>query len=351
MAIPYSRYLMGNLPWYSTLIVIGAIVALWLASLEEKRLALPKDTFVDLSLWLIPMGILGARLYYVCMQWDQYANRLWAIFAIWEGGIAIYGAVIAGVIVVSIYAKRKKYAFFALADCLAPGLLLAQAIGRWGNYFNMEAYGTVIVDHAWQFFPFGVLIASGEGYTWHMATFFYESLWNFIGFMLLWCNRKKQKVVGNTSLWYVILYGSGRFIIEQLRTDSLYIGGVRASQWLSFVLCLVAIVLLLCKNQRNITQQKRFYLVLSIGALLCRWLFLSSPIGYALSVDIFVVGVVLLYRLRVSWWLLVPLVVESILIFLPSLLLRTILCSVTVPLYVYGLLQIPTGGASCPADT
>ena len=167
MAIPYSRTLLGPLQWYSVLIVTGILVAIWLAGREERRLGLPRDTVIDLALIVIPCGIIGARLYYVAMTWELFRDNPVSILYIWEGGIAIYGGVIGGALGAWGYARRKKLPFLKLMDMVVPGLLLAQAIGRWGNYFNMEAYGPEITNLAFQFFPLGVLIPSAGGYGWH----------------------------------------------------------------------------------------------------------------------------------------------------------------------------------------
>ena len=195
---------------------------------------------IDLALIVIPCGIIGARLYYVAMTWELFRDNPVSILYIWEGGIAIYGGVIGGALGAWGYARRKKLPFLKLMDMVVPGLLLAQAIGRWGNYFNMEAYGPEITDPAFQFFPLGVLIPSAGGYVWHMATFFYESLWNAAGFAALWAMRRRVREPGGVTCWYLLIYGSGRFIIERLREDSLYLGGLRVSQYLSLILCLAA---------------------------------------------------------------------------------------------------------------
>ena len=133
----------------------GILAAIWLAGREERRLGLPRDTVIDLALIVVPCGIIGARLYYVAMTWDLFRSNLVSILYIWEGGIAIYGGVIGGALGAWGYARRKKLPFPKLMDMVAPGLLLAQAIGRWGNYFNMEAYGPEITNPAYQFFPLG----------------------------------------------------------------------------------------------------------------------------------------------------------------------------------------------------
>ena len=130
-----SRMLFGVIPWYSFLIVLGVVIAIVLAVREENRAGLRKDTILDFTLIVLPCGIIGARVYYVVFSWDQFRNNLVSIFRIWEGGIAIYGAVIGGLLAAWLFARRRKISFFTLCDVIAPGLILAQAIGRWGNYF------------------------------------------------------------------------------------------------------------------------------------------------------------------------------------------------------------------------
>ncbi len=241
-AQPASRYIFGTIPFYSVLMVTGIIVAIIHCLREEKRLGLKKDTIVDLALLTVPAGIIGARLYYVAFAWDVFASDWTKIFRIWEGGLAIYGAVIGGFIAVLLFSIKRKISVFTLTDIIAPGLILAQAIGRWGNYFNMEAYGEVITDPAWQFFPFGVLISTPLGDMWHQATFFYESFWNFLTFLALYRLRLHRKKTGDLTCWYFLLYGAGRFVIEGLRTDSLMSGTLRISQVLSLVMCGVVVI-------------------------------------------------------------------------------------------------------------
>lgn len=246
MSIPYSRYIVGSVSWYSVLIVCGMLAALALCTHEEKRRSLPQDTVIDLAFWVLPLGLIGARLYYVIFQWPMYSDDLLSILRVWEGGLAIYGGVIGGLAGVLLFSWRRRVNPFTLTDMIVPGLSLAQGIGRWGNYFNMEAYGREITNPAWQFFPVGVQIPSGSGYTWHMATFFYESCWDIVVFLLLWLViRKRSKAAGTTTLWYFLLYGTGRFLIEGLRTDSLMTGSFRVSQLLSLALAVVAAAFLI----------------------------------------------------------------------------------------------------------
>lgn len=253
--MPMSRYLFGTLPWYSVLIVTGVCLAIFLASREEKRLGLPQDTVVDLALWIIPAGIVGARLYYVAFAWDTFRRDPVSVLYIWQGGLAIYGAVIAGLLAAMAFSRKRRLPLARLTDMIVPGLLLAQAVGRWGNFFNMEAYGLPVTDPAWQFFPAAVRIPVPGGEAWHMATFFYESLWNALGFASLWLTRQRMRRAGDATLWYFLLYGAGRMIIEGLRTDSLMATGtLRISQLLSAVLCLTAVTLFAMRALRGISR-------------------------------------------------------------------------------------------------
>ncbi len=253
LAMPASRYIFGTLPWYSVTMVCAILSALLLAQGEEKRRGLPKDTVVDLALRLIPCGIIGARLYYVAFTWSLFRENPIAILEIWKGGLAIYGGLIGGFLAALVFARRRKLNLLTLIDMIVPGLALAQCIGRWGNYFNMEAYGLPITNPAFQFFPMAVLIPEGGTQVWHMATFFYESLWDFGVFIALRCLRKPCRRPGDLFGWYVLLYGAGRLIIEGLRMDSLMTSGgsARISQLLSVVGCLIVYLLMTCHALRH----------------------------------------------------------------------------------------------------
>lgn len=240
-----------SIHWYGVIIAVGLLLAILLAMSHTKRSGHNPDIVLDLALIVVPLAVICARAYYVIFMWsDLYAGGpFWKVFAVWEGGLAIYGAVIGGALGVFIYTRfNKTIKFLQLLDILAPSLILGQAIGRWGNFVNQEAYGAVITDPAWQWFPAAVYIqASGE---YHMATFFYESLWNFIVFAaLVWYFRRaKSRKDGNVILLYLLLYGCGRVIIEGLRTDSLYLGSLRVSQVLSGLLVVASAVVLIWRT-------------------------------------------------------------------------------------------------------
>ena len=258
--MPASRMFLGLIPWYSVLVVSGMALAILLASREEKRLALPTDTALDLALRVLPCGILGARLYYVIFTWQRFATQPLRILYVWEGGLAIYGGLIGGIAALLLFARRRKLPVPLLLDMVSPGVALAQAVGRWGNFFNMEAYGAAVTVPRWQRFPFAVLISEGGTAVWHQATFFYESLWDFLVFLALWRTRKGARR-GDSFLRYSLLYGAGRLVIEGLRTDSLYLAaGLRVSQLVA-ARAVTAVLLLLLRRQ---TQGRS--LALRVGA-------------------------------------------------------------------------------------
>ena len=172
---------------------------------------------------MIPVCILCARAYYVLFEWEQYKDNLLSVFQINKGGLAIYGGILGGVAVVLIYCKVKKLSFWSLADTLIPSLVLGQAIGRWGNFVNQEAYGNLITNPDLQFFPYGVYIE--ELGQWHQATFFYESFCNTILLVITLLLGRKGVKDGTLLATYFIGYGTVRAVIEGLRTDSLYLFG------------------------------------------------------------------------------------------------------------------------------
>lgn len=252
--------------WYGVLIAIGILLAVLLALREAKRKRMHEDTVLDICLVLIPCGIVGARLYYVLLDLPQYLADPIRIFFIWEGGLAIYGGIIGGLIGLFVYARIKKIRFTRLIDVIAPGLVLAQAIGRWGNFFNQEAYGLPVTNPDLLWFPFAVRIDApwnnGIHYfngqicdsPYHLATFFYESLWCALIFLFLWFFlRKRTKHDGDVFLWYAMLYSVERFFVEGLRGDSLWLiqDAVRASQLLSAIVAIGVLAFFLIRYFRE----------------------------------------------------------------------------------------------------
>ena len=211
----------------------------------------------DLITYIIVFGIIGARLYYVIFNFDSYKNNLLSIFKIWEGGIAIYGALIGGFLAIVYLAKKRKQSIIKTTDIIAPGLLLAQAIGRWGNFFNSEAHGTEVTIEFLQSLHLPDFIIEGmhiNGLYYH-PTFLYESIWCILGFIILIVIRKITKRKTSIMTYsYFIWYGIGRFFIEGLRTDSLYLGTFRISQIVSIILIItgiIGIIINIVKGKRN----------------------------------------------------------------------------------------------------
>lgn len=219
-------FTIGSYPirWYGLLIGLGLVIGVFLAVRECERRGLNPDLLLDTVLWAVPAGIVGARLYYVIFEWKYFAQHPNEIIAIWQGGLAIHGGLIAGVGVGLWYLRRHKALILQYLDVAAPSIVLAQAIGRWGNYFNQEAYGRPTLV------PWAMLIA-GE---YRHPTFLYESLWNLGVFLMLVIGRRnKDWVPGEVAMRYLAGYSLGRIWIEGLRTDSLYLGPIRIAQLVS----------------------------------------------------------------------------------------------------------------------
>lgn len=236
--------------FYGVLIAVGFILAMLYCSKEAPRFGIRPDDFFDLMLWLIPIVILGARLYYVLFRLDYYLANPAQIIAIRDGGLAIYGGVIAGAVVLWLFCRRRQIALPAMLDLAVYGLLIGQIIGRWGNFMNREAFGAET-----DIFCRMGLTPPGGATVYVHPTFLYESLWNLAGliFLIVWFHRGRRKYDGQCALIYFFWYGLGRAWIEGLRTDSLYIGstGLRVSQLLSVVLCLGALALLIVLGRQR----------------------------------------------------------------------------------------------------
>ena len=235
--------------FYGVLIGLGFLLAIVFCAKRAKRFGLKEDDVYDVAIWLIPCSILGARLYYVLFRFDYYRVHPDELFSVWNGGLAIYGGVIAGVLTVYLVCRHKKIPVPAMLDNLCYGLLIGQIIGRWGNFLNREAFGAVTDI----FCRMGLTAPDGTTVYVH-PTFLYESLWNLgVLLFLLWFERTgRRRFDGHCVTLYFLLYGLGRFWIEGLRTDSLYIGntGIRVSQALSLALVIASAALLLYMRRR-----------------------------------------------------------------------------------------------------
>ena len=245
---PPSTIQLGPLTihFYGLIIAVGMLLAVLYASKRSKEFGLKEDDLIDGVLWVAPFAIICARLYYCIFEWDQYASNPISILYIWNGGLAIYGGVLGAVIGLSVFCKVRKIKATAMMDVVALGLLIGQSVGRWGNFMNREAFGAPTDS----FLRMGLYNTATGAVEYYHPTFLYESLWNFVGFLLLHFLSKKRKYDGQVALGYVAWYGLGRAFIEGLRMDSLYWGPFRVSQVLAGVSCVAAVAVLLWQGFR-----------------------------------------------------------------------------------------------------
>lgn len=229
-----------SIRWYGILISLGLLLGAILAIKECKRIGFNEEKLIDLLLFAVPAAIIGARLYYVIFSWEYYRWDFMKIINIRGGGLAIHGGIIASVLTAIIFCKIKKIDFWLIADITAPSIILGQAIGRWGNFINKEAYGTS-TD-----LPWAILV---DGQRVH-PTFLYESLWNLlIFFFLIWYRKNKKQFNGEVFLLYLSLYSVGRFFIEGLRIDSLMLGPLRVAQVISLIIILLSTAIFIYKKR------------------------------------------------------------------------------------------------------
>ncbi|MEK4014300.1 prolipoprotein diacylglyceryl transferase [Peribacillus sp. FSL M8-0224] len=240
--------------WYGLIIGFGVLLGLIIALRESERRGLDKEIFTDLILFAVPIAIISARIYYVIFQWEYYSQNPGDIIKIWNGGIAIHGALIGSVLTAIVFAKVKKVSFWKLVDIAAPSLLLGQAIGRWGNFMNQEAHGGEVTRSFLEnmHLPEFIINQMYINGTYYHPTFLYESIWNILGVIILLSLRKVNLRRGELFLTYVIWYSIGRYFIEGLRTDSLMLTeSLRIAQVISVVLIAVAIALVVYRRVRG----------------------------------------------------------------------------------------------------
>ena len=233
--------------WYSIMIVFGIIIALFVANREIKRLNLNKEFFINLTFYTILFGILGARLYYVLFNLDYYISYPIEIIKIWHGGLAIHGGILAGILVIATYCKKYKVNILKILDICAVSLIIAQAIGRWGNFFNQEAFGGITSKATLESLMLPSFVINGmyiDG-NYHHPTFLYECIWNVVGFIImLFLRRRKYNKIGEMTGFYMIWYSIGRLFIEHMRTDSLMLGPIKAAQLISLVFIIIGIIII-----------------------------------------------------------------------------------------------------------
>ena len=241
--------------WYSIMILLGVFIGGSLIIKEAKRFKIPEDYIINLILYTIIFGVIGARLYYVTFEWQYYSNHLLDILKIWEGGLAIHGGIIFGLIVIIIYTKKYKVNTFRMLDIIVVGLLIGQAIGRWGNFFNGEAHGPATTLTFLQSLHLPNFIIEGMKIngTYYQPTFLYESIWCLIGFVLLLLFRRRRYCkIGQITALYLVWYGIGRYIIEGLRTDSLMFFNFKIAQIVSLILIISGLIILIVKSKGTV---------------------------------------------------------------------------------------------------
>ena len=226
-----------NIHFYGIVIALGLVLAVIYASRRSKQFGITEDDLLDGVLWVTPFAIACARVYYCIFSWEHYADNPISVLYIWEGGLAIYGGVLGAAIGVAVFCKVKKIKLPALLDVVCLGFLIGQCLGRWGNFFNREAFGAETES----FLRMGLYSTVTGATTYHHPTFLYESLWNLAGFLALHFLSKKRQYDGQIALGYVAWYGLGRALIEGLRTDSLWLGSFRVSQLLAAISCVAAV--------------------------------------------------------------------------------------------------------------
>ena len=239
-----------DITWYSICILVGVLLASIIFAIECKKYEINMDFVVNLIFWTVIFGIIGARTYYVIFNLSYYKDNVIEIFQIWKGGLAIHGAIITGLLFIIFYTKKYKIRTLKVTDMTVVGLIIAQAIGRWGNFFNQEAHGpetTIEALESLKIIPNYVIDGMNIAGKYYQPTFYYESLWCLLGFIVLLCVRKFYEYlkVGQLTGLYLIWYGIGRFFIESLRTDSLMLENLKVAQIVSVLMIVVGLILIL----------------------------------------------------------------------------------------------------------
>lgn len=247
---------LGNLSvkWYGVIMALAIILAVSMAIIEGRKRQIESDDFVDLLLWAVPLGYVGARIYYVIFEWQYYAQHPDQIIAIWNGGIAIYGGLLAGLVVLLIFCYKKMLPPFLMLDIITPGVMAAQILGRWGNFINQEAHGgpTTLGFLQSLHLPNFIISQMKINGIYYQPTFLYESFFNLIGLILILVLRHKKHLFkqGEIFMLYLAWYSVVRFFVEGMRTDSLYLwGSIRVSQLLSLILLMIVIGLFIYRRK------------------------------------------------------------------------------------------------------
>ena len=240
--------------WYGILIMLGVILAVAYASARSRQFGIRQDDLYDAGLFAVPLGIVCARIYYVIFEWEQYKDNLSEIFATWHGGLAIYGGIIGGIIVIVVLCKVKKIYVMDMLDLFASAVPIGQILGRWGNFFNCEAYGTIVTKATLEnmkIIPeFVIKNMYINGY-YHLPMFYFESLWCFLGFIIaLILRRRKYIKKGQLTGFYLMWYGVDRFVIEIFRTDSLMLGNLKVARIVSVIMFILGVMIELVQSRK-----------------------------------------------------------------------------------------------------
>ena len=248
--------------WYSIFILIALIIGIYLVIKEGKKHNLKADMITDLAFFMIPIALVCARLYFVIFHWDYYSANLIEIFYVWEGGLAIHGGIIGGLLYLLYFAKKHHLKSLLLTDMVVVSLFLGQAIGRWGNFMNGEAFGpATTLEHLESLhLPSFIIDGMNINNVYHIPTFFYESIACFIGFIvLIFYRKRKQLKLGELTSFYLIWYGIIRFFIEGLRTDSLMLGPIKMAQLVSIIMVISGMIVLIYSYQKKIPYHEEEY--------------------------------------------------------------------------------------------
>jgi len=247
-----------NIYWYSIFVLIGMLLGIFLVLKESKKQKIDEEFIINFMFYGLIIGILGARIYYVVFNLNYYLNHPLEIFAVWNGGLAIHGGIISVIIFAYFYSKKHKIQLLKLTDICVVALIIAQAIGRWGNFINQEAYGRTTTLESLQNLHIPKFIIDGMYISGHyrQPTFLYESLFCIIGFIILLLVRKyyKKLKTGQLTSIYLIWYGILRFIIEQFRSDSLMLGNIKVAQLISIIFITIGIIIFI-----NSIKKKKLY--------------------------------------------------------------------------------------------
>ena len=238
--------------WYSIMIFLALIVAGTYFHYESKKFNITEEFSNNLFFWVIIVGVIGARLYYVVFNFDMYSGNLLSILKIWEGGLAIHGGILFGLIFTILYSKKYKIKPLLVIDIIVVGLIIAQAIGRWGNFFNGEAHGgiTTLENLQDMFIPSFIIKGMFINGNYYVPTFYFESIWCIVGFIFLLIMKKRKYIkIGQLTSLYFIWYGIGRFFIESMRTDSLMLGNLKMAQVISIIMILIGIIMYIVLNR------------------------------------------------------------------------------------------------------